>query len=259
MELKEEASLLFHSYKGSPFADEALFYLGVANYNLNELDVANKYFSKYLKKRFSSTLFMDAVRYKFSIAEKFKTGAKKRMLKLKKAPKVLSGKDDAVIIYDEIIAILPNHELAVKSLFGKAEILISFKEYKESIETLQLLIKRFPKTDLAALAYLKIAEVFLKETSPKHQDFSLLDMAEINLRKFRDNFPSDERIREAEKMLLDMKEIYAQSLYEVGSFYERTKKTKASILYYTKVVSDFPETQYAGKSRERLGILSKKR
>ena len=52
-------------------------------------------------------------------------------------------------------------------------------------------------------------------------DTDFLDLAEINLRKFRQDFPTDERLSKAEELLRAMQEVYADSFFEIGQFFER--------------------------------------
>lgn len=245
------------NHAGAYFAHDAIYFLGIAYFNLSELDLASKQFSSYLKKKYSPKFFLQALNYKFLIAERYRAGEKKRILGFKNLPKMVSGKEDSLSLYDEIISIVPNHELAMKSLYGKAKILSSTNELKESMETFQKLIRDFPKSAFAIESFIEIGDIFLRQTTPKHQNPDLLDMAKLNLKKFKSSFPGEPRTEEVEKKLLQMKEIHAQGLYEIGRFFERTKKPKASILYYSKIVSLFPETTYAKLSQERLHLISK--
>jgi outer membrane protein assembly factor BamD (BamD/ComL family) len=52
-----------------------------------------------------------------------------------------------------------------------------------------------------------------------------------------------------------MQEVYAKSFYEIGQFYERTKKPHASVLYYSKIIKTFPNTKSAELSKKRLKVL----
>jgi outer membrane protein assembly factor BamD (BamD/ComL family) len=52
-----------------------------------------------------------------------------------------------------------------------------------------------------------------------------------------------------------MLEVYAKDLYETAKFYERTKKPKAAIIYYNKIVSKYPDTPTAIASQKRLEVL----
>ncbi len=95
----------------------------------------------------------------------------------------------------------------------------------------------------------------MTQCQEQYPDADFLDLAEINLRKFRQDFPSDERVAIVETMFADMQEIYARCFYEIGQFFERTKKPHASVLYYSKIIKTYPNTKSAELSKERLRAL----
>ncbi len=170
-------------------------------------------------------------------------------------PAWVPAKEDSIQIYDEVIAALPHSEIAGKSLLSKARVQTYLEDYKPGIETLDLLIRRFPKNELAAEAYLEKNRILLRQCQGQDLDPDLLDLAEVNLRKFRLSFPREGRIAEAEKLLGEMEEIFAENLLDTGRFFEKTKKIPASIIYYTKVLAKYPNTEAASTARQKLESL----
>ncbi len=172
-------------------------------------------------------------------------------------PKWIPARDEAIAIYDEVITALPHHELAAQALFGKARLLLKDEEYKASIETYQTLIRRFPKHPLSIESFIGIAQVYLIQSKDRYPDQDYLDLAEINLKKFKFSFPGEERVAEAENMFLDMKEVFASNLYDTGRFYERTKKPHAAQIYYNRILTKYPETRVAVSATKRLSNMKK--
>lgn len=249
------AEIIAYHFPTSPFAQDTAFLIGEAYYNLDHPLNANQYFTVYLNNTTSPRHFEEAIAYKFNIAERFKQGEKKPLFDSHKAPKWLSAKEDAIPIYDDVIATLPHSELAAKSLLGKAIIQAELEDYKPSLETLDLLIRRFPKHELAAAAYLEKINVYLAQCQGQSLDPDLLDLAEVTLRKFRIVFPREARIADAENNLLKMQEAFAKNLLETGRFFEKTKKIPAAKIYFNKVVSKYPNTPAALIAQEKLDHL----
>lgn len=256
-ELIDQSSLLMKSFPSSPFAQEALFYTGVGHFHLKDYEMANMQFSQYLKKQATPKHFEEAIEYKFSIAEKFQEGAKKHVMGWGLMPQWIPAKEDALAIYEEVITALPHHDLGAKALFGKAKLLLDEVDYKASIETFQTLIRRFPKSSLAPESYIGIAGIYLMQCQMQYPDPDFLDLAQINLRKFRQDFPGSERLAVAEQMMIDMKEFYANNLYEMAQFYERTKKPHAAVIYYSNLLAKYPETKRATEATKRLQIAKR--
>lgn len=250
-----QATILVKNFPGSPLQHEAIFFLGSAYFHSEDYDIANGHLSQYLRKQTALQHFRDAIEMKFQIAERFREGSKKHIGGYEILPKWIPAKDEALKIYDEVIAALPNDDLAAKALFGKAVVLREDAEYMASIENFQALLRRFPRHPLAPDVYVEIARTYLIESQKKYPDSDFLDLADLNLKKFRQDFPTDERVEMAEQILGEMQEVFAKSYYEIAQFYERTKKSHAAILYYSKVVKAFPNSKSAERSKKRLENL----
>lgn len=241
-----------------PCSDEAAkasYYLAVSYFEMKEYDFANEEFSNYLKASQHPEFFEDAVYYKYCIAEHFKAGKKKRPFKMRYLPKWVSGQDSALVIYDEVIAALPNHELTIQALQSKAELLYSMGEYRECIDAYQLLIRRFPKSELVPTCYLKIADAYYQQSRYEFQNPDILALAELNVRKFRDDFPRDERVELAEETVAEIKELYAKGLCDLGLFYQRMEKPEAAAIYFQSSIEEFPDTRVARFCKCRLDSL----
>jgi len=250
---------IIHNYSQSPFAKEALFYLGIAYFNLKNYEASNKYFTRYLKDDFNPKYFEEVMYYKYLVARKFHQGERKRLFGLNRGPKVIFAKEDALAIYDEIISSMPNHDLAIKALFAKGQILIDLEEYKDSVNIFEQLIEKFPKHELAPLCFIEIGKVYLKQTTYKKQDLDILDLAELNLKNFKESFSQETgKISELEKVLQKMKEEFAKGFFNIAKFYEKTKKPDAAKLYYSKVINSFSETQVFELAKKRLDKLNEK-
>lgn len=244
------------NFPDAEITQEAFYFLGVAYYNTKDVDLANKNLTIYLQKQKNPKHFESAFRYKLAIAEAFKNGAKKHLFNQEKLPQWFSAKEEAIKIFDEIANSLPHHDIAAKALFSKADLERVESNFKGSIETYQLLIKRFPKTDLASQCYVKIAEVALEQCQVEFNNPDILSLAQINLKKMNAEFPrATSQIQKAKTCLYEMNEVYAKGLYETGMLYERKKHPKASILYYKEAISEFPETKVADQCRTRIHAL----
>jgi outer membrane protein assembly factor BamD (BamD/ComL family) len=257
-EVVHQSLIVVKNFSATPFAKEALYYLGVGYFYTGEYEFANRFLTNYLKKQATPKFFEETIQYKFKIAEKYHQGAKKHILGWETMPKWVPARDEAIRIYDEVITALPHHELAAHALFGKAKLLIVEEEYKSSVETYQTLIRRFPKHPLAAESYIGVGEVYLIQSQEEYPDQDYLDLAEINLRKFRYDFPGEEKLAVAEKLFKDMKEVYASDLYDTGRFYERTKKPQAAYIYYNRILAKYPETKVSELASKRLSKLNYK-
>lgn len=243
--------ILYH-FEDSPFFQDSLFYSGLSFYFLEDYDLANRQLDAYLNLSGKLKHFQTAFEYKLAIANCFAQGKKKHLFGFTTLPKWSSGKGYAFEIYDEIIAALPGKDIAAEALYQKAELLKATRQYRDCIEALQIITRRYPKHPLAAQSYLRISEIYLEQSKRESQNPDLIALAQVNIQRFRKSFPSDEAIDLANNNLIAMHEVYAQSLYDTGRFYERKKKPHASSIYYQDAVYKYPGTQAAEKCRQKL-------
>ena len=250
-----EFEKVIYFFPSTEDAAKASYYLAVSYFEMKEYDFANEEFSNYLKASQHPEFFEDAVYFKFCIAESFKAGKKKRPFKMRYLPKWISAQDSALAIYDEVVAALPNHELTIQALQSKAELLCTMGEYRDCVETYHLIIRRFPKHEIIPSCYLKIAEAYYEQSRYEFQNPDILALAELNVRKFRDDFPRDERVAIAEETVCEIKELYAKGLCDLGLFYQRMEKPEAAAIYFQSAIEEFPETKVSRFCRSRLKCL----
>ncbi len=241
-----------YHFNESPFYGDSIYYAGVCYYFLAHFDIADKYFSHYLNLGGSLKHFEKVFEFKYFIAEYYREGRKKHPFGIERLPRIASGKKNALELYDEVIASLPSREIAAKALYSKALFQRKKKEFKEGIESLQTLIRRFPTHHLAAEAYLTIGDIYLQQTRREAQNPDLIALAQINAQHFAKSFPGDERIQKMDNCIISMEEVYAESLYDTARFFERMKKPQASAIYYQETLNRYPHTKIAQKSQERL-------
>lgn len=254
-EAQENFGIVSVNFPNSQLGIDATFFSGVCLYELGELDIANDELSEYLKRQSSPRYFQDAMTYKFCIANEFRQGAKRRFLGTKQLPKWASANTLCLKIYDEIIISMPCHDYAAHSLYCKGYMLWLRGEYQDSVDSFQTLIRRFPKHELAPECYLAINRVYLEQCEWEFQNPDLLQLAEINCKRFKQDYPRDERCITAYEDFQLLKETYATGLYKTGKFYEKQCEPSAAAIYYQSAIKQFPDTQVAEKCRIKVGEL----
>lgn len=254
-EASAEFEKIIYFFPDTSVGKEAYYYLGVCFFEMKEYDLANMEFSNYLSSSDQPEMFEDTIVYKYWIAEYLKSGHKGRLFKFRYCPKIACGKELALTIYDEIVLTVPNHELAAASLYSKGCLLYSMGEYRDSVEAFQILIRRFPKHELTPASYLYINQAYCSLSKIEFQNPDILALAELNARKFKEEFPRDERVEVADGFVLRIKEMYAKGLCDLGLFYERIGQPNAAAIYFESSIEEFPTTKVASFCRKRLKMI----
>lgn len=243
------------AFPESSYAQDGYFYLGVSYFYLKEYDLSNEALSNYLSCNSSPMFFEETIQFKYSIAECLGAGAKTRFFGMREFPRWMSNQMLALEIFDQIVAAVPCHDIAAQSLVSKGWLQWSFGNYNGAVEAFQQVIRRFPKHELAPECYMMISRVYLDQSADEFQNPDILTFAELNLQKFTRDFPREERLCLVREDLLGIKECYAKGLYEMGRYYERKYKPRASMIYYNDAIYQFPDTCISELCRERMYVL----
>lgn len=244
-----------HMLKGhpeSPFAQDARYYLAQALYKRHRFQESNDILTTFLSKEGSMKRFEEAMELKFRLANGYFRGKRDHLFGSKFFPCLLSVPEKTLSLYDEVITAMPRHDLAAKSLHQKGLFYLKNQDYKESLEELQALIRRFPKHPLAVEGYLSIHDVYLEKAQNEYANPDLLDLALINQRHFANHFPTEGRLKEGENKILQLKELLARDLMKVAAYYTKAKKQDAAKIYYSTIVARYPETPCAKKAQHLL-------
>ncbi|MDN3504739.1 MAG: outer membrane protein assembly factor BamD [Rhabdochlamydiaceae bacterium] len=246
---------LLKEYPSSVLASETIYMQALSFYESKEYHLADVAFTRYLHEYSSLKHFEDAISYKFKIAEKFGSGARKRLFGGRLSPKWLSAKEDALRIYDEVITTLPRNELAAMSLYNKGLILLEIQSFKEAVESFQTLVKRFPKHPLAPECYIAISQTYLDQCNKEFPDPNLIELAEINLQRFSSDFPGEERLSISSDMLEKMRNTFAKELFVNAKYYEKKKKAMSAFLYYSSILMKYPTSKYSEEAAKRIAVI----
>lgn len=257
-EATERFTYIEKHFPKSKGLQESFFYIGMSQFHLREYAHANIYLDKYLNGDSNPEFFRKAIETKFAIAEKYRAGEKRRFYDSKRLPKWAGGEMEAIEIYDEVIATIPCDELAIQSMYCKGLLLFDIGMYNDAVSALQVLIRRFPKHELALDSYVLIEEIFLVQSEIETQNTDLLELARINLRHFEQDFPKDERVAYAQDLVRQIEETFAISLFNIGQLYERKGEISAASIYYLQAIKQFPETSLAKDCHARIEQIAPK-
>jgi outer membrane protein assembly factor BamD len=176
------------------------------------------------------------------------------------------------------------------SYFDKGDessMILAASEYREFIQL-------YPYSPSASYAQYRIAMTFFKKTLKPGRDQTKTTQALIEFKKVITNFPLSEEAKLAQKQLTECEERLAEHNFSIGEHYYRAyaykastarlaeiltdypsfskmdkvyfyladsyykwKKAEESIPYFTKLVTDFPESKFAKKAQARLAEINK--
>ncbi len=182
------------------------------------------------------------------------------------------------------------------ALFQDAESEIKGDRYQLAIDKLRMLKSKFPYSNFAAEAQLRIADVYFlqelyqeaalsyetfRDLHPKHakaayalfrvgesyqadvpgnlaRDLSTAGKAIAAFEDFVRQYPQDQRLPQARKAISEGRALLAKKELLIGNFYFREGHFDSAKGRFEKILARFPETESAGEARERLQASEEK-
>ncbi|OGN61420.1 MAG: hypothetical protein A3F09_03470 [Chlamydiae bacterium RIFCSPHIGHO2_12_FULL_49_11] len=255
--LLEAGEQFLAEHKNSEYASKVHFYVAKSHFFARDYDFANEEAGESLRMLNNEQFFEEVVALKFQCAEKLREGAYIHPFGVKSTPRIVSGKDLALSIYEEILQISPKSDIGSRSLFHKGEILAEFGRHEDAVADYQTLVRRFPSSALVGDAYVNIVSSYYDLSRGHNPDTDYLELARIELRQFQRNYPLSPKLVAAEKLYHYIEDVYALDLFKSATYYEKKKKIASARMYYEKLLAQFPESSVAPKAQSGLARCSK--
>ncbi|MFZ4772402.1 MAG: outer membrane protein assembly factor BamD [Chlamydiia bacterium] len=255
---KKSAESIVEFYKDHPMSPEVYYQLASLYLKEGEYEAAYEAVQLYLLHDPTLRYYEEAYRIKLEVAHRFAKGFRKHVAGLKVLPKWAPAQEEAIDIYDEVQGAVPRSELAAEALYAKGVLQLHLGDSKSALDSFQVFLKKFGTHALAPHAHIKIGDIYIDMTKAQANDDVHLSLERLNYHRFRDNFPSDPRLRVAEGQIRAIEEILADGMYEIAAYYKRTNRPDAALLYYTQVVQHYPKSVVAHKAVNTIEYLREK-
>ena len=129
---------------------------------------------------------------------------------------------------------------------GKENLLQSEAQYKDFIIF-------YPTHEMADDAQMKIAAINVRLMKPHDRDPSYAQKAEVELKKFLEDFPDSELAPTAREFLREVQETLAGGIHEIGNFYFSRKGFLASESRYKEILESYSDFSNMDESLFKLG------
>ena len=152
---------------------------------------------------------------------------------------------DAIQEFQAIILQYPGNAVVDSAQYYLAESRYQRGEYILGAYEFSKLIKTMPASKLIPDAQFMLADCYY-ELSPDYRlDQQYTKKAIEEFQAFIDFFPTNEKVKEAEQKINELNDKLAHKEYNTANLYNIMGDDESAIIYYTKVVDDYHDTQYA--------------
>jgi outer membrane protein assembly factor BamD len=152
---------------------------------------------------------------------------------------------DAIQEFQAIILQYPGNAVVDSAQYYLADSRYQRGEYILGAYEFSKLIKTMPASKLIPDAQFKLADCYY-ELSPDYRlDQQYTKKAIEEFQAFIDFFPTNDKVKEAEQKINELNDKLAHKEYNTANLYNIMGDNESAIIYYTKVVDDYHDTQYA--------------
>jgi len=158
----------------------------------------------------------------------------------------------AAEMYSSIMATAPFARSAPATQFKLGQAYENDRDFPKAIESYQVILDRYPSSNVAADALYQIGYVQLTEAEGRSQDLSAAIDAKNTFEDFLMEFPRHEKAAQARENLESMSGREALDLLSIAKFYDRKANYRAAVIYYGDLVRRQPGTPDAQLASARL-------
>jgi outer membrane protein assembly factor BamD len=162
-------------------------------------------------------------------------------------------------MYAKIIRNGPYSDIAPQAQMNIGAAREKQSEYPLAVKAYERAADRYhDRKDVAADALYKAGLAYNKQAKTSEYDQSVAARAIATFTDFMALFPSDARVKEAQKLITALKSEQARGSFQTAKFYEKSKHWDGALIYYNEVLLKDPESQLASTARERIDLLKKR-
>lgn len=250
----DEFLRLTEYYPDSDLAPEAQYYAGRSYEELAKYYFAFQNYQKTAANYPYTKRMEEIIEREYNIANIFQTKEVPKLMELELSESL----DRAVEIYKKVVENSPFGGYADKATYKMAECYRRMRRYKESIEAYGKVVKDYPESDLVPEAKYQLAYTKYEASLDPEYDQENTEEALAEFKEISKTSPVTGIVREADKVIEELKSKKADSMLKVAEFYEKQKKYSGAIMYYEEVRTKFPGTGAANFAKERITYLKEK-
>ena len=249
---EQEFRKLLRSYKESPEAAEAQYYLGRCEEAEADLYKAFKEYRKTIQTYPSTTRFEEILEREYQIANQFLSGQKRKIFD---TVAIIPARDKAIEIYQAIVDDGPFSQYGQLAQYKLGLAHGALGDYELAVTAFEQVISRYPDSPLVDDARYQIALASLKGTFRPGYDQSPTDTAMAELASFLRTYPTSGLAQEAQTRLKELRGRRAAHEFGVAQFYERRKRSESARHYYETIVKHYQDTSWGPKANAKLQEL----
>ncbi len=237
----------------SDYAPEAQYIVGRCYEARGNDERAFKEYQKVVEKYPRITLFQEVLQRQYEIANRYLAG---KFFRLGGYIPLYRSMDKTAAMYEKIVRTGPYSEVAPQAQIKIGAAQEKQKKYPAAVKAYERAADRYnDRPVIAAEATFKAGMAHWKQAQKAEYDQGAAAAAIATFTDFVTLFPGDARVKQAQKIMDDLRAEQARGSFEIAKFYEKRNRVQGALIYYNEVLLLDPTSQYANDSRKRIDEL----
>ena len=235
---------LIEDYPESPRREEAMWLRAESLFARERYYKAYEQYEDLIEQYAGSARYRDALRKEIEIAELYLGPVRRRVLGIP----LMSGEDEAIEILRRVYEHQPAGDLADDVVLRIADYYWSKRKWPDAEEYYDKYCKEYPNGRAVRHAELRRAKCALRQCEGPKYCTTSLRLARDRLRQFKEKYPEEAAREDVPALLARLKNLQAQSLYEIAARYRRAGQPCAAAFYAERLRERYPASEWSEKA-----------
>jgi outer membrane protein assembly factor BamD len=160
--------------------------------------------------------------------------------------------DDAIETFEKVRDRYPYSDQALLAQLKVADAYFFKKKYEEAVQAYREFEKLHPTHKAVSYCIFREGQCYYRQRSTIDRDQTYTQKAIAEFKRLKQKFPNSEYITKADFYLTRCRKDLAEHEFYVAEFYYRTKRYQAAIDRYQALTQDYPEFPKNAQAKERI-------
>lgn len=239
---------LIKDYPESPSREEAMWLRAESLFARERYYKAYEQYEDLIEQYAGSRRYQDALRKEIEVAELYLGPVRRRVLGIP----LMSGEGEAIEILRRVYEHQPSGDLADNIILRIADYYWSKHKWPDAEEYYDKYCKEYPNGEAVRHAELRRAECAIRQCEGPRYSTTTLRLARDRLRQFQEKYPEEAARHDVPAMLERLRDLQAQSLYEIAARYRRSGHPCAAAFYAERLRGRYPDSDWSLKAADFL-------
>ncbi|MBL7170973.1 MAG: outer membrane protein assembly factor BamD [Candidatus Omnitrophica bacterium] len=161
----------------------------------------------------------------------------------------------AALVFEQAIKISPFNKRAPEMQYKSGDAYFKAKKYEEAITEYNKVLETYADSEWVDEAVFKLG--FTAETQGLGTLYDQVKTEEAITwySRYLKEYPEGEKAGEAKERMGNLLDRKFQKIYETGEYYEKEGEKESALIYYRRILKDFPGSTCAEKARKKIKAL----